>query len=234
MQSPSTSTPSGIDSHFNCGAFNVPTRSSSICSLTLDQAYVTTHFRFLTQVCNAAFPRSLFVLTTLSVVDCLHKFDKDCLIQAWKVNASCPLCMKLSTRAMYDFNLVSLMDAVLPNRSKPDNDQITHEDITPFQPQGPPVGGGWGLLASNLGSEHYSDEEMDEDEDMDMRGDSPGGGLAWPCPSCIPGNVTGYTCHVPIPTPTMASIEAESRELGRPIRAPLPHETRVPIEGLVV
>jgi hypothetical protein len=32
----------------------------------------------------------------------------------------------------------------------------------------------------------------------------------------------------------MAAIEAESRELGRPIRAPLPHETRIPIEDLVV
>lgn len=135
---------------------------------------------------------------------------------------------------MYDFNLVSLMDAVLPNRSKPDNAQITHEDITPFQPQGPPVGGGWGRLASDLSLENNSDEEMDEDEDIDMLVDCPGGNLAWPCPSCIPGNATGYTCRVPIPTPTMASIEAESRELGRAIRAPLPHETRVPIEDLVV
>ena len=135
---------------------------------------------------------------------------------------------------MYDFNLVSLMDAVLPNRSKPDNAQITHEDITPFQPQGPPVGGGWGRLASVLSLENNSDEEMDEDEDIDMLVDCPGGNLAWPCPSCIPGNATGYTCRVPIPTPTMASIEAESRELGRAIRAPLPHETRVPIEDLVV
>ena len=131
---------------------------------------------------------------------------------------------------MYDFNLVSLMDTVLPNRSKPDDAQITHEDITPFQPPGPPVGGGWGRLASDLGFEHNSDEEMDEEEDAEC----PGGKLGWPCPSCIPGNATGYTCPVPIPTPTGASIEAESRELGRPIRAPLPHENRVPIEDLVV
>ena len=174
-------------------------------------------------------------LTILLVVDCLHKFDKDCLIQAWNVNASCPMCKKLSTRAMYDFNLVSLMDAVLPNRTTSDNAQVTHEDITPFQAQGPPVGGGWGRLAS-LGSEHFSDQEMDEDEDEDMerRGNNPGGSLAWPCPSCIPGNLTGYTCDAPIPTPTMAAIETESRELGRPIRAPLPHETRTPIEDLVL
>lgn len=145
--------------------------------------------------------------------------------------------MKLSTKAMYDFNLVSLMDAVLPNRTKADSAQITHEDITPFQAQGPPVGGGWGRLASDLGSEHYSDEEMDEDEeedeDTDVLGDAPGGRLAWPCPSCTPGNITGYTCHAPIPALTMATIEAESRDLGRPIRAPLPHEARVSIEDLV-
>jgi hypothetical protein len=144
------------------------------------------------------------------------------------------MCKKLSTRAMYDFNLVSLMDTVLPNRTKADSAQISHEDITPFQTQGPPAGGGWGRLASDLGSEHYSDEEMDQDEDADMVGDAPGGRLAWPCPSCTPGNVTGYTCHAPIPTPTMAAIEAESRELGRPIRAPLPHEARVSIEDLAV
>jgi len=135
---------------------------------------------------------------------------------------------------MYDFNLVSLMDAVLPNRTKPDNAQATHEDITPFQAQAPPVGGGWGRLASDLGSEFHSDEEMDEDEDMVMLGDAPGGRLAWPCPSCTPGNSTGYTCHAPIPTPTVATIEAEARELGRPIRAPLPHDIRIPIEDLVV
>lgn len=136
---------------------------------------------------------------------------------------------------MYDFNLVSLMDAVLPNRTKADNAQTTHEDITPFQAQGPPVGGGWGRLASDLGPEHDSDEEMDdEDEDMDTLDDAPGGRLAWPCPSCTPGNDRGYTCHAPIPTPTVAAIEAESRELGRPIRAPLPHEARAPIEDLVV
>ena len=174
------------------------------------------------------------VLTALSVVDCLHKFDKDCLIQAWKVDASCPMCKKPSTRAMYDFNLVSLMDAVLPNHTKPAAAQITHEDITPFQAQGPPIGGGWGHLVFDLGPEHYSDEEMDEDEDMEVHGHAPGGKLAWPCPSCTPGNPTGYTCHAPIPAPTMAAIEAESRELGHPIRAPLPHEDRLPIEDLLV
>ena len=135
---------------------------------------------------------------------------------------------------MYDFNLVSLMDAVLPDRTKPDNAHVTHEDITPFQSQaqGPPVGGGWGRLAS-LGSEHFSDQEMDLDEGTETLANNPGGRLAWPCPSCTPGNLTGYTCDAPIPTPTTAAIETESRELERPIRAPLPHETRTPIEHLV-
>jgi hypothetical protein len=189
MQSPSTPPPLGLDSHFSCGAFNAlpDSRSSSICFLTLDQAYVMTHSRFRIRVYYAAILHNLSVLTTLTVVDCLHKFDKDCLIQAWKVNASCPMCKKLSTRAMYDFNLVSLMDAVLPNRTKPDNAQTTHEDITPFQIQGPPVGGGWGRLASDLSSEHFSDEEMDEDEELDTLGDAPGGRLAWPCPHAYPG-----------------------------------------------
>lgn len=137
---------------------------------------------------------------------------------------------------MYDFNLVSLMDTVLPNRAKPDNPQVTHEDITPFQAQGPPVGGGWGRLlsVSDLGSEHYFDEDMDEDDAMEALGDAPGGRLTWPCPSCTPGNPTGYTCLAAIPTPTMAAIQTESRELGRAIRAPRPHETRNPIEDLVV
>jgi hypothetical protein len=85
-----------------------------------------------------------------------------------------------------------------------------------------------------MGSEHDSDGELVEDEEMEERDDAPGGKLAWPCPSCTPGNLTGYSCHTPIPTPTMAAIEAESHELGRPIRAPLPHEDRISIEDLLM
>lgn len=80
---------------------------------------------------------------------------------------------------------------------------------------------------------------MDDGEDEDMDDEDgypndepyfPGGNLIWPCPSCAPGNNTGYVCVDPIPEPSAGEALAESQRLGRLLIAPRPHDLRPSIE----
>jgi len=67
-----------------------------------------------------------------------------------------------------------------------------------------------------------------------LPGAFPGGNLVFPCPSCYPDNVTGYTCPEAIPMPTPEQIAAEQqayRPGGNPLRAPGRGEPRVPLQA---
>lgn len=64
-------------------------------------------------------------------------------------------------------------------------------------------------------SPDFEDEWQDQSQNIPF----------WPCPSCIPGNTTGYTCPDPIPIPTDGSLIAAPAAFqqmpSRGVRRPL-------------
>ena len=69
-----------------------------------------------------------------------------------------------------------------------------------------PLGAGPPGSSIGDGNMQYDDEDayVSDSEDLvefQNNGPSPDGPV-WPCPSCIPGNTTGYTCPIPIPSPS--------------------------------
>jgi hypothetical protein len=141
-------------------------------------------------------------------------------------SAQCPMCKKPSTKALYDFSLNNLIEALVPGAKDRDIDRtVTHEDITPS-------GGAPGF---QFGEDDMQTDDEDNsqgntsDDDQDTR---PGGRLIWPCPSCDPNNTTGYVCAHPIPMPSPADQADATEEAGRAVRSPDPHEERVDLLSL--
>ncbi|PVG00708.1 hypothetical protein CPB86DRAFT_754177 [Serendipita vermifera] len=176
-----------------------------------------------------------------TIVDCMHKFDKHCLVEFWKTNACCPLCKVPSSKAAHDFNIQGIVD----NVSNHGNHLLVLLDNAPIYPS--PIASlgysrGFSVSMFDPESQHDMESVYHEGERMDddpsetrtqilfghdpMR---PGGNLVFPCDSCLPGNNTGYQCSWPIPMPTTDEINHEIRRTGRVIRPPQGLERRAPL-----
>ncbi|KAF9513069.1 hypothetical protein BS47DRAFT_1485913 [Hydnum rufescens UP504] len=124
-----------------------------------------------------------------SVIPCLHTFDKGCLTEWWKSHGTCPLCKTGATSARHSFQLNAIIHHYnhVKRRRIPDPtpDGTRSSAASPDPPASNEII--YPLGAGPPGS---------------FVGDGICNGPVWPCPSCIPGNTTGHTCPIPIPSPS--------------------------------
>lgn len=142
-------------------------------------------------------------------------------------NSNCPTCKKTSTSAKSAFQLSAIMDHIHKNRLKrrklsPAPGVTTSNEIFP--------------LSGGHSSPEYYDSDLDSDgqesgEESHFELTIPGDGLIWPCDACAPNNHTGYTCPTPLPSPTIADIQAA--QAHRPVRAPVRGNRRTPLNSAV-
>ena len=129
---------------------------------------------------------------------------------------TCPICKQEAISARHSFQLNAIIhhynhakrrripdlssDGARSSAASPDL-PTSNEIIYPLGvvPQGVP--------GSSIGDENiqYDDGDAylsDSEDSVEFANSGPApDGPVWPCPSCIVGNTTGYTCPVPIPTP---------------------------------
>ncbi|KIM34035.1 hypothetical protein M408DRAFT_325567 [Serendipita vermifera MAFF 305830] len=182
------------------------------------------------------------------ILECLHRFDRECLIECWKTSSCCPLCKTPSTKASHDFVLQGMIESTRPQGSTQattvDNASIFPSPVLNLGPSRGFASDPFGEMSSSQ-MPQWEDEDEDEDEEMTQDESEdvtarisflpaheplcPGGNLIFPCDSCTPGNITDYECQWPISMPTEEQINMETQRTGRMIRAPGANELRAPL-----
>ncbi|KAF8491290.1 hypothetical protein JB92DRAFT_3100544 [Gautieria morchelliformis] len=151
-----------------------------------------------------------------TIIPCLHTFDKECLVQWWKLNSNCPTCKKASTSAKSAFQLRAIMDHVYKKRrtlSCPTSGG-TSAEIFPLN-RGQPSHAVYG-------------DDSDDNSLVSEPQEDPRDVLIWACDACTPNNLTGYTCPLPLPSLTPERLQASPLHgyrrmpLGRAIAMRIP------------
>ncbi|GJJ13085.1 hypothetical protein Clacol_007335 [Clathrus columnatus] len=138
-------------------------------------------------------------INDVSVIPCLHSFDKECLVSWWAEHSTCPTCKSRSTSAKLAFQLKSIITRLNKRRKNEVILPVIHSNDEIFPAR---------LSGHRNGNE---DEDLsnvlndDDDDDVDTNEASQ---LLWPCFTCSPGNPTGYVCPNPILPPNIAEIQA--------------------------
>ncbi|KAG8904687.1 hypothetical protein FRB99_001328 [Tulasnella sp. 403] len=170
-------------------------------------------------------------------------------------NANCPVCKQRSNVAKHNFQLENIIaqyrrdigrnksarlddgarDDLYPRGRRPllslPSSFLATQSQTQSQSQYGPLlflpGGDGDVLMGSQGMSQRSVLQPLPDP-------PPGGNLVFPCPSCYPGNITGYTCQEPIqmPSPEQMTMEQQaSRPMGPPIRPPGRGDVRASLQA---